>query len=338
MSDLKFVFDKIKKMDYKNMLQRAKEVAKKNRRSKMVIFFDMISCGFKYQAGYEDYVLFDFANVPKDRRETYLTRGGNNTLIKELNDPAYRRNFDDKAKFLTNFSEYAKRKHFDLRRAKKDDFISWAKTQDTFMAKVVDGDGGKGINKFKVSLIEDMDALYVELLKNEMYIIEETVIQHEKMASLNPSSINTIRVYTVFNKESRKIYAPFAFVRVGRGGFVDNYHSGGMTSKVDIPTGKILFPCADRNNDVYETHPITGVSFVGFEIPMWEEVIDMCIHAAMKITKIGYVGWDVAITPDGPLLIEGNTYPGYDIPQNPLFLPDKVGIKPIMEKISGIKL
>lgn len=338
MSKIKFVLNKMKTMNYKMMLTRAKEVAKKNRKFRLFVFIDMVICGFKYQAGYEDYVLFDFINVPKNLRGTYLTRGGNNIIINTMNEKAYRPYFDDKAKFLTAFNEYAKRTFFDLRKAKKDDFLSWAKTQETFMAKVIDGDGGKGVNKFTVSLIDDLDALYTELIKNRMYIIEETVKQHETMAALNPSSINTIRVYTVFNKESRKIYAPFAFVRIGRGGFVDNYHSGGMTSKVDIPTGRILYPCADRNNDVYETHPLTGASFVGYEIPMWEEVIDMCIHAAMKIQQIGYVGWDVAITPDGPLLIEGNAYPGYDVPQNPLFLPDKVGIKPILEKLSGLKL
>ncbi len=325
-------------MNYRMMIRRAKEVARKNGRLTVSIFIDMVMCGFKYQAGYEDYVLFDFANVPKKLRGTYLTRGGNNIIINKLNEKGYRSYFDDKAKFLTTFNEYAKRTFFDLRRAKKEDFLSWAKTQETFIAKVIDGDGGKGVNKFTVSLIEDMDALYLELLKNKMYIIEETVKQHEKMASLNPSSINTIRVYTLFNSEKKMVYAPFAFVRVGRGGFVDNYHSGGMTSKIDIPTGKILYPCADRNNDVYEVHPITGVSFVGFEIPMWEEVIDMCIRAAMKIKQIGYVGWDVALTPDGPLLIEGNAYPGYDVPQNPLFLPDKVGIKPILQKLSGLEL
>ncbi len=338
MSKLKFVFDKMKTMNYKMMLTRAKEVAKKSGKNRFSIFFDMVVCGFRYQAGYEDYVLFNFYDVPKNLRGTYLTRGGNNIIINKMNQKEYRPFFDDKAKFLDNFTEYAKRTYFDLRRAKKEDFLAWAKTQETFIAKVIDGDGGKGVNKFNVSIIEDMDELYVELIKNKMFIIEETVMQNEKMASLNPSSINTIRVYTIFNREERKVYAPFAFVRIGRGGFVDNYHSGGMTSKVDIPTGKILYPCADRNNDVYETHPLTGASFVGFEIPMWEQVIDMCLDAAKKFPQVGYVGWDVAITPTEPLLIEGNAYPGYDVPQNPLFLPDKVGIKPILMKLTGLEL
>ncbi|MBR6800297.1 MAG: hypothetical protein IKM61_00910 [Eubacteriaceae bacterium] len=338
MSKLKFVLNKMKTMNYRKMLERAKEVAKKSGKLRIVIFFDMIYCGFKYQAGYEDYVLFNFHEVPRSKRSTYLTRGGNNIIINTLNDKMYRSYFDDKAKFLNNFTEYAKRTYFDLRRASKDDFISWAKTQETFIAKVIDGDGGKGVNKFTVSLIEDMDKLYTELIRNNMFIVEETVIQNEKMSSLNPSSINTIRVYTVYNKNTDTVAIPFSFVRIGRGGFVDNYHSGGMTSKIDVETGKILYNCSDRNNDVFETHPITGVKFVGFEIPMWEEVKSMCLSAARKFPQIGYVGWDVALTPTGALLIEGNAYPGYDVPQNPLFLPDKIGIKPILEEMTGLKL
>ncbi len=338
MFDIKFVFEKMKTMDYKQMCIRAKEVAKKNRRLRVSIFFDMIVCAFRYQAGYEDYVLFDFANVPKNLRHTYLTRGGNHHLISSLNDEKYRYCFDDKAQFLKNFPEYAKRQSFDLRKDSKEDFIRWAKTQETFIAKVVDGDGGKGVNKFRLDLIEDMDGLYGELIKNGMFVIEETVKQHEAVSSLNPSSINTIRIYTVRNKNTDSVNIPFAFIRVGRGGFVDNYHSGGMTSKIDVASGRILYPCADRDNEVYETHPLTGVAFRGFQIPMWEECLQICMDAAKKIPQIGYVGWDVAVTPDHPLLIEGNAYPGYDIPQNPLFLPDKVGIKPVMEELSGVKL
>ena len=42
----------------------------------------------------------------------------------------------------------------------------------------------------------------------------------------------------------------------------------------------------------------------------------MVFEAAQRVPQVGYVGWDVAMAEDGPLLIEGNTMPGYDMPQN----------------------
>ena len=44
---------------------------------------------------------------------------------------------------------------------------------------------------------------------------------------------------------------------------------------------------------------------------MWEQVIEMLRKAAVRVPEIGYVGWDIAITETGPILIEGNNDGGY---------------------------
>ena len=67
----------------------------------------------------------------------------------------------------------------------------------------------------------------------------------------------------------------------------------------------------------FETHPLTGIPFMGFQVPLWDEALDMVRKAARK--AYGYnchwIGWDVAITPDGPALIEANWRPGTELPQ-----------------------
>ena len=49
-----------------------------------------------------------------------------------------------------------------------------------------------------------------------------------------------------------------------------------------------------------------------------------------------HVGWDVAITPDGPAIIEGNEYPGTDLCQLAPHYPEKTGLWPYYKKILGI--
>ena len=63
---------------------------------------------------------------------------------------------------------------------------------------------------------------------------------------------------------------------------------------------------------VLETHPKTGHSLVNFRVPYWQAARDMVIDAARKFAPIKTIGWDVAITPDGPVIIEGNTSWGID--------------------------
>lgn len=49
---------------------------------------------------------------------------------------------------------------------------------------------------------------------------------------------------------------------------------------------------------------------VGREIPFWNEAVKMVMDASKTIPKLRFIGWDVAITPLSPVLIEGNTRPG----------------------------
>jgi hypothetical protein len=86
-------------------------------------------------------------------------------------------------------------------------------------------------------------------------------------------------------------------------------------------------PAADFDGNVYTNHPITKANLVGIEIPYWKEIITMLRKAAAEIPQVGYVGWDIAITSKGPVLIEGNTTPGYKYYQIPIHMENKCGNK-----------
>ena len=81
MEKIKYLFKRILKLDYSNMIKIAKAVSKKTNKNLLFILFDMTKCGLKYQAGYYDYQEFEFYNLNKEQRETYLTRGKNNETV-----------------------------------------------------------------------------------------------------------------------------------------------------------------------------------------------------------------------------------------------------------------
>ena len=64
-----------------------------------------------------------------------------------------------------------------------------------------------------------------------------------------------------------------------------------------------------------------------------EEAIELCKKAALVEPRMRYLGWDVCITPDGPVIVEGNDYPGYDFWQQPEHTPDRIGLWPTYQKL-----
>lgn len=84
MGKLGYLIKRVKNMNFDKMFQTIDLVNKKTNKSKISIFFDIINCGIKYQAGYVDYNLYEMYKMNKDERKTVVTRGINNEIIKKI--------------------------------------------------------------------------------------------------------------------------------------------------------------------------------------------------------------------------------------------------------------
>ena len=84
MSKLKYLFKRILKMNYKKFFDTINLVHKRSKKNRLLIFFDIIICGFKYQAGYMDYNLFEMYNMNSKERKTIITRGIIIVLLKSI--------------------------------------------------------------------------------------------------------------------------------------------------------------------------------------------------------------------------------------------------------------
>ena len=79
---------------------------------------------------------------------------------------------------------------------------------------------------------------------------------------------------------------------------------------------------------IYTEHPDTHVKLQGYTIPYVKEAVEMVLKAATITPQIRYVDWDIATTPTGPAIIEGNTYCAHDFWQLPPHTPDGIGMLP----------
>lgn len=147
-----------------------------------------------------------------------------------------------------------------------------------------------------------------ELKNGNIYIFQQRVFQHDEMKRINPSAINTLRIVTV-NKDGKQ-YLLTALLRIGtsKSGVVDNWAAGGIAVGVK-PNGTLkqygyYKPCfAGGKTDI---HPDTGVVFSEFRVPFFQEAVKMACDAHRFFYGVRTIGWDVAITPNGPVIIEGN--------------------------------
>ena len=331
MPNIKYMLQRIASMDYSRMFKTIDDMHARTGKSKVKLFADVVYCGLKYRAGYNDYKLCEFYDLTRKQRETYVTRGINNKIVKMLNNKQYIDIFANKLLFNEKFEKYLNRKWLNLHKASFEDFEKFMSDMDIVITKPEDGTCGKGVEKLYKKDFENVRALYHHIIASGNMLAEECIVQHPDVARLYPLSINTYRIVTVLVDGTAHVV--YAFIRIGNHGrFVDNFNSGGMSAPVDVDTGIITHPGYDKDQMTYETHPMTGTKIVGYQLPCWKEACDMCLEAAKIVPEVGYIAWDVAISDKGPVFVEGNDFPGHDILQMPPHVPDKIGMLPEFKK------
>ncbi|SNY99619.1 sugar-transfer associated ATP-grasp domain-containing protein [Flagellimonas pacifica] len=171
--------------------------------------------------------------------------------------------------------------------------------------------GGRGaciIRKNKLE--EDVKENASSIIENDC-IHEDVLIQHDEVNKINPSCINTIRFETYID-DKKGIHVLDAFMRFGTGdNIVDNGHSGGIYVGVNMQEGRLKDVALEEihfgGRDYFE-HPTSNYPFKGFLIPYFNEARNLVIEAT-EFLPDRFIGWDIAITNNGPVIIEANEYP-----------------------------
>lgn len=161
---------------------------------------------------------------------------------------------------------------------------------------------------------------WIEAQKRPM-LFERGVVQHEDQAALNPEATNTIRVLTMPDvTKSKQPFIAIAVQRIGTelSAHVDNWTQGGLSAKIDVETGRLSAAGQlpdDRAPKWFTHHPDNGVSIEGAQVPFWEETKQLVMDASSRLKFMEYVGWDIIISPTGPVILEANINSGMNVLQ-----------------------
>ena len=181
--------------------EAAAEVSKITGENFFLCFCEIIFMWYIYGASDEDYVTMELYRKNSREIKRWLTSKKNNRyLLKKAYDKYAISVFDDKRNFDTVFSKYMKHKVFNPEGKSENEIISFIKTFEYVIVKPADGACGRGVYKIYSNDESDLTILLKRIASGEHLIIEEPIIQHERMSEVNSSSVNTIRVITMLDR------------------------------------------------------------------------------------------------------------------------------------------
>jgi len=184
---------------------------------------------------------------------------------------------------------------------------------DVFIIKPLLGSGGRGIvlaKKTNKKIIIQSKAHFIPLQDFKLTkkaIVQEVLKQDSRMSRFSSSSVNTLRIVTMYTKKE-SIIVLGAMMRCGVGAsYVDNTSAGGIGVGINYQTGQLYKYAYDKKGHRYAEHPTSKIVFEGCVIPEWNRIIDVAVKIQQSFPFYRILGMDIALKENGePVIIEIN--------------------------------
>lgn len=181
--------------------------------------------------------------------------------------------------------------------------------------KPIDGIGGKGCFLLHKENLKNQLLDSEQRLLNNSFLHEEYVLQHPDVNTIHDKSINTLRIVTSIDKKHvSQVVSVLMRFGVGKS-ITDNLSTGGFYISVDLATGQLAGIGRQdvvMGGNVFTAHPDSKQVLEGFKVPFFKQACDLVLEANRYFPN-RIIGWDVAITATGPVIIEANHNPSLDV-------------------------
>ncbi|BDV30658.1 sugar-transfer associated ATP-grasp domain-containing protein [Microbacterium terricola] len=302
-SRLRYLAGRARRIDVGSVVDRAKEAAELHDKWTPAVLVDMLwQAGFR-NVGFQDYIDYDFAILTRAERDTYMTHPVSNQISQKYDHPDFRHLFQDKIAFDRTFDPFLRREWMVVEPGNAAEVRALAERLGTIVTKEPVGQAGTGVHRYHAAEIDDWDGFHRGLLERGELLIEEVIRQHPDLAAVCPGTVNTTRVTAFFDGERTHILAMAQ--KFGRGAVSDQMTFGGFYTMLD-EHGHATGPGYDSHGHVHATHPDSGAVIADFQLPLFDEVAAFVDQVARVVPQVQYVGWDIVVTPEGPVLVEGN--------------------------------
>ncbi len=149
------------------------------------------------------------------------------------------------------------------------------------------------------------------------YLLQDELRHHPDMAALFGPRIGTIRAISFV--ADGVVHTPITVLKLTAGdNIADNFwRDGNMLADIDRDTGVVRRVVRGKGPslEVLDTHPETGATMAGAVLPMWDEVKRLAQEVGALYAPVKYQSLDIAITEDGPTVVEVNTGSAFNLHQ-----------------------
>jgi Sugar-transfer associated ATP-grasp len=159
------------------------------------------------------------------------------------------------------------------------------------------------------------DAFLSDFVGENSYVLQRTLVNHADI-SRYASALATVRMINLVRDDG--VFCPQAIIKLPQGANIADafWREGNLACDVDVETGEIR-TVAERNKfevTYHEDHP-DHPGLMGMKLPHWQRMLEINARAAQIFAPIRYQSTDIAITEDGPVIVELNYGGGFDLPQ-----------------------
>jgi hypothetical protein len=145
-------------------------------------------------------------------------------------------------------------------------------------------------------------------------LVQPRVRPSSEISSITSSSaLSTVRAVTRMRNGMPELVIADLKITVGEN-IADNFAkatSGNLLAGIDRATGKLSQAWGSARKDwpvitAFPRHPDTGYPIEGFLLPFWDELVKLALKAQASLPQLRSVGWDIAATDRGLMLVEAN--------------------------------
>ena len=298
----------------KTAIKLHREISADMNASTFSLFLDLTVCNFRYGIRPADYEAHQLYLVNRRLWQNTITLRNGRRIRDAYNNQEICHILKDKHSFNEHYAKYIGREWLYAPDHTPEEISAFVSRLTRVIVKPYNKLHGEGIFITSAEDIDDMPAFAAGAIENE-YMLEQVIVQHPDLCKINPHSVNSIRIITMLDKEKHLRIMNAVLRCASDESVIDNYTAGGIVTGIDAKTGVLLANSKSKTSDLLIRHPLTNTIIPGIQIPFWDEVLDTVTQAAMVLPEIRMIGWDVAVTPTGPVIIEANHMPGFSTMQ-----------------------